>query len=785
MNRTKKLASLLLALSLVFSMFAFSVNTFGAVETDLDDVSANAETAASGEDFVLHDTVEGSTILHAFCWSYDTIKENLPDIARAGFTAVQTSPVQQPKDVGTSNDISGQWSKMYQPLSFSIAKNSWIGTKAELQSLCEEADKYGIKIICDIVSNHLAQEADLDGVPAKDIADYEPEIYNNQDKYFHSLKGYTADTSLRNQVQGLCSKCPDLNTGDEYVQSRVISLLKECIDCGVDGFRFDAAKHIETPDDKIDDENDFSSDFWPNITSAAEEYYRDKTGSDLYMYGEVLGNPGSDSKTGFTRQITSYTKYIDITDSNYSKAIRESAGKGSASSISKVSYSFSDLEASDIVAWVESHDNYEGDGTESLSNDVITKAWAVIAARKDSTGLFFARPGAIMGDSGDTNWKSTAVCEINKFHNIFASVAEENVSSTGVVSVVERGSKGAVIVNFGVAGTVEADVTTLANGVYTDAVSGNLFTVSDGKVTGEVGKSGVAVIYEGAETTPRAFVNKESGSFKATSLSVDITLENAISGTYSIDGGTPVNFENSASVNLGAMSNPGDVITLTVTATNGSVTTENTYKYTKEKTTDSGIFIYFQNFKGYKTPYIYAYLEDGKGNVLSVNRNWPGEPMDYDEEKGLYYYEITEDIANNGKVIFSNAGSSQYPSQTAKDGGLLVENESMILTTGNKWQTLYNYTTVPLGDFDQNEKIEIADVTAIQKHMAKMAVKSSDRELTAGDVNGDGVISIKDGTAIQKYLCSITLPYKIGERVDVVSHSTTDSNSLFYVVDKT
>ena len=41
-------------------------------------------------------------MLHAFNWSYNTIKENLPAIAAAGYTTVQTSPVQQPKDYSTS-----------------------------------------------------------------------------------------------------------------------------------------------------------------------------------------------------------------------------------------------------------------------------------------------------------------------------------------------------------------------------------------------------------------------------------------------------------------------------------------------------------------------------------------------------------------------------------------------------------------------------------------------------------------------------------------------------------
>ena len=45
------------------------------------------------------------------------------------------------------------------------------------------------------------------------------------------------------------SGLPDLNTGSTKVQNYVIGFLKECIDAGADGFRFDAAKHIEVPTD--------------------------------------------------------------------------------------------------------------------------------------------------------------------------------------------------------------------------------------------------------------------------------------------------------------------------------------------------------------------------------------------------------------------------------------------------------------------------------------------------------------------------------------------------------
>ena len=108
--------------------------------------------------------------------------ENLPNIANAGFKNVLTMPVQTPKSAGSS------WWAFYQPLSFTIAENSALGTKAELIELCSEAEKFDICILADIVVNHMANIDDNakepDGTPVvfPGVAEYEPLIYNNRNE---------------------------------------------------------------------------------------------------------------------------------------------------------------------------------------------------------------------------------------------------------------------------------------------------------------------------------------------------------------------------------------------------------------------------------------------------------------------------------------------------------------------------------------------------------------------------------------------------------------------------
>ena len=127
-------------------------------------VPAAAETEQTPS-YTQQETVQGSAILHCFDWSFNQIRDHLSEIAAAGYTAVQTSPVQPPKDYDSSYTYGkDQWWKLYQPLDICIAESgSWLGTKTELTSLCSAADNYGIQIIVDVVSNHLANNGTKGG----------------------------------------------------------------------------------------------------------------------------------------------------------------------------------------------------------------------------------------------------------------------------------------------------------------------------------------------------------------------------------------------------------------------------------------------------------------------------------------------------------------------------------------------------------------------------------------------------------------------------------------------
>ncbi len=828
MKLFKKVASLIVAATIVTSSTAFAI-------------SANAADSNEANDAQLQANVQDGVILHAFNWSYNSIKENLASIAAAGYSTVQTSPVQQPKDYSSSADISGQWWKLYQPVSMHIAEKSWLGTKDELKSLCEAADEYGIKIICDIVSNHMGNESEDDpNSLSPQVATYQSNFYENKSDYFRSNSYEVDDSSIRNVVTGHLSKCPDLNTGNQDVQDAVVDLLKECIDCGVDGFRFDAAKHIETSDDGT-----YASDYWEEITTRAGDYYTEQTGGELYIYGEILNNCGA------SRSYSSYTKLINVTDNVTGDKVLYNVVNGNASSIASSKYQ-SGADASDVVLWAESHDTYEGtsgaggiSNTASVSDEDIVKAWAIVAARKDATALYFARPGsALMGEAAkDTTYKSTAVSEVNKFHNLFVG-EDERLGASGYVAYVTRGTSGIVLSNTnGTTADVSIKNTGLADGTYTDTITGNKFTVADGVLTGSIGSTGVAVVYDGA-TTPKNTNTVDSTSFKGETITVTLGLENAVSGTYCLDDSTPVSYTDTTTIRIGSDYNYGDTINLTLTATDESgKTTTAVYQYEKQESDGSGVYIFFNQAKrsSWKAPYnVYIYDEDtdADAGITYTNAGWPGQTMQYDEASGYYYLEVpttsvatdkegnksTSDFdlsqSENACVIINGSGSNQQYPGDGSSTRLKIGGSSKIyaLTGSRSWTdtdlvptteeveatdvtkdpekpteepteepTTVEPTTEPTeapttvepeteetthvtdkymyGDVNKDGVIDISDATLLQKSIVSLSTLDDLSKLLA-DVNGDGVLTVRDASMIQKYIAGYSKSTgKVGEEV--------------------
>lgn len=533
----------------------------------------------------LPENAEDGLTLHAFNWTYHEIMINLENIRNAGFKNVLTMPVQQPKGGGAS------WWAFYQPLSFSIADNSSLGSKEDLAALCSEADKYGICILADIVVNHMANIDDNakedDGTPTvlPAVADYEPLIYNNRNEdidgigvTFHHNR--TAGGSGAETQYYAYGNLPDLNTSNAYVQERVLALLIECIDAGVDGFRFDAAKHIETAQDP-----DYPSDFWDNTLEKAKEYYRSLTGKELYVYGEILNAPSG-------RDLSFYTDHMRITDDGYTAQFKNAFASKDPGKI--LSASLKTDNAADLIAWVESHDEYVTTNTH-YSDVRVAKFWSIIAAKKGLGGLYLARPTdeLAVGQIGSYAFESEYVAVSNRFHNRFyAAESFESVDGTCYVNEkIAPDDQGVLILNVGEADpekAVKVAVPHLENGNYYDALTGKKVVVYNKTATVQFDASGIAVITRSKDLHPQLTVSERDCSFVG-SKKITLKAVNSEESYYyfNSDSADKHTFTDSTEVDVGEQVRDGKV-DLTVVLRSGRHTFEQTFTYTQVALVEGG-----------------------------------------------------------------------------------------------------------------------------------------------------------------------------------------------------
>ena len=213
-------------------------------------------------------------------------------------------------------------------------------------------------------------------------------IFNICEQPFHG-NGEIGSYAIRRQVtQNDLLGLKDLNTQDPDVQQYILNYLKSCVEAGASGFRFDAAKHVELPDD----DEEFASNFWNVVLDNGAEF----------QYGEILQGDGTD-------RLADYAEIMNVTTSIYGANIKKAA-KGSVSVSSIQSYMANQLDPSKLVTWVESHDNYCNDGSwENFEESEIEYGWAVIAARAGGAPLFFSRTAlASAAFCANERWSSSA-----------------------------------------------------------------------------------------------------------------------------------------------------------------------------------------------------------------------------------------------------------------------------------------------------------------------------------------------------------------------------------------
>ncbi len=441
----------------------------------------------------VHDQVTNNDIiLHAWCWSFNTIRENLPDITEAGYTIVQTPPAQlciteTADDPGGGNQLfgHGKWYYHYQPVDWKIG-NYQVGTARDLQELCTEAKKYGIRIIVDVLPNHTAID-DTQVKPALDAA------VGGHENLYHA-NGRTEITDYNDRFQcttGQMGGLPDVNTENPAFQSYFLHYINQLIRCGVRGFRYDTAKHIGLPSDPKDEKSP-QNNFWPVVMGreSALDSSLCITTDSLFVYGEVLQDRNVKE--------TEYAEYMGLTASGLGWDLRRDIDSANWL-VSDVALYCHPVEPYKLVTWVESHDTYCNDHESAhLSDQQIRLGWVYLTCRAFGTPLFYSRPAGsdgpagnywgnnVVGARGNDNFKHPLVKAANQFRHWMRGLPETvYFSEEGALAEVCRGKTGVALINIQPNKVTVELPTTLPDNEYQDRMTGKIFNVQDGILRGE------------------------------------------------------------------------------------------------------------------------------------------------------------------------------------------------------------------------------------------------------------------------------------------------------------
>ena len=369
-------------------------------------------------------------IYQAFQIPLKTLTPRICALGAAGYSHVQLSPLQR-------SSPGPQWWKRYQPIDSTVLEG--LGSEAELQALTRRAHGCGVKLIADVVFNHMANLSDGDGrenlraFPGLSAADFHtpaadpgrrPCSDSGNDGPGSGGNGY-ADGNRQRELVCWLGGLPDLRFTPR-VRARQRQHLERLLQLGVDGFRFDAAKHLP-----------------PAVLADHLAFIARRSGGRAWSYLEVI-------EDGDTRA-ADYNQLAPVTDFRLYHSLRRAFSWG-GDLRSLPPQAINDPRS---ITFARNHDTIPAlrddprNALDPWSDD--GDAWlaaAVVLGREGGSPLIF----------GDDHRRSAVIRQGVRFRRALrerarggASVSERflRVIDNPMLAMIERGAEGLVLINKG------------------------------------------------------------------------------------------------------------------------------------------------------------------------------------------------------------------------------------------------------------------------------------------------------------------------------------------------
>ena len=343
---------------------------------------------------------KADVIYQAFDMHFRDIKKQLPELQKLGYTYIQVSPPQK-------SHPSTEWWARYQPIDHTII-DSPLGNEKALKELIDAAHKRKMKIIIDVVLNHMANYGNY----AKTL---KYPHFSSQD--FHPQRCINYNNRLSVTQGWINCDLPDLNTASPHVRQEAKNYLKKLLALGADGFRFDAAKHIEP-------------DFFREVLKVVP--------SDKFVYGEVIGQT--------SQEANDYTGIFCVTDFQLVSTMSQAFSiGGDLRSLIDPGASGKALPGVRAVTFAQNHDIAKGQIGYKLPTPQDAKlANAYILARQEGFPIVYKDDAQDAITKSGVLFHQKMIGEPQYFRNgneIFPGADNPNTL------FIERGSKGLAIIN--------------------------------------------------------------------------------------------------------------------------------------------------------------------------------------------------------------------------------------------------------------------------------------------------------------------------------------------------
>ena len=165
-------------------------------------------------------------IFHAFDQRYHDVAAYVCELASQGYSHIQIAPAQK------SNPTDRWWAR-YQPVDYTVIEG--MGSQDDLKRLIDKAHGCGLKVIADVVFNHMANMPEYGDLNFPGIS---------KENFHERCAINYSDGNRDSEINCWLGDLPDLDQTKHAVQTTHKKHVKMLLNLGIDGFRFDAAKHM-------------------------------------------------------------------------------------------------------------------------------------------------------------------------------------------------------------------------------------------------------------------------------------------------------------------------------------------------------------------------------------------------------------------------------------------------------------------------------------------------------------------------------------------------------------